>query len=366
MEALITIFREVRDPRDLNARHDLAARLFIALAATLCGAKSCVEIADFAAANEDFLSGIVDLPHGVPSHDSFSRVFRLLDPEEMASVFARFRDALRAALGLKAARGVVAVDGKSLRRAYERGRAFMPPLMVSVFDAETRLSLTTRHAPGGDEIAATLEALRTVTLKGCTVTADALHCHPAMAETVRARGGHYALRLKANHGPLFACVEKAFADADATGGLAFHEQSENGHGRRERRRASVIAVPSAAPAFPGLVAFGRIESERTANARTGAKVHYAALSKALNPGRFLRIMRTHWSVENQLHWPPDVVFHEDDARTRKNYAPQNLAVLRRIALDILRTHPDNKSIARKMNLAAWRKEFFFELFAHMR
>jgi predicted transposase YbfD/YdcC len=179
MSPLITIFREIRDPRDLNTRHDLAAMLFMALAATLCGAKSCVEIADFAAANEDLLSEIVDLPHGVPSHDSFSRVFRLLDPEEMAGVFTRFRDALRAALGLGAANGVVAVDGKSLRR--ERGRAFMPPLMVSVFDAETRLSLMARHAPGGDEVAATLEALKAVTLKGCTVTADALHCHPAMA-----------------------------------------------------------------------------------------------------------------------------------------------------------------------------------------
>ena len=122
MTSLIAIFREVRDPRDLNARHDLAAMLFIALASTLCGARSCVDIADFAAANEDSLAEIVELPHGAPSHDSFSRVFRLLDPEEMAGVFARFMDALREALGIGPARGVVAVDGKSLRRAYERGR----------------------------------------------------------------------------------------------------------------------------------------------------------------------------------------------------------------------------------------------------
>ena len=248
MASLVTNFREVRDPRDLNARHDLAAMLFMALAATLCGAKSCVEIADFAAANEDLLSEIVDLPHGVASHDSFSRVFRLLDPEEMAGVFARFRDALRAALGLGTVKGVVAVDGKSLRRAYERGRAFMPPLMVSVWDAETRLSLMSRHAPGGDEVAATLEALKAITLKGCTVTADALHCHPAMAEAARARGAHYALRLKANHGPLFACVKKAFADADASRALTVHEQSESGHARRERRRASVFPIPPADPA----------------------------------------------------------------------------------------------------------------------
>jgi hypothetical protein len=133
LQALIAIFREVRDPRDFNARHDLAAMLFIALAATLCGAKTCVDIADFAAANEAELAQIVDLPHGAPSHDSFSRLFRLLDPEEMTEAFARFQTALRVELGLPPAKGVVAVDGKSLRRGYERGRSFMPPLMISVW-----------------------------------------------------------------------------------------------------------------------------------------------------------------------------------------------------------------------------------------
>ena len=185
METLISIFREIRDPRDFTARHDLPAMLFVALAATLCGAKSCVDFADFAAAHEDELAEIVDLGHGAPSHDCFSRLFRLLDPEEMATAFARFAKALREGLGLGPAKGVVAVDGKRLRRGYERGRAFMPPLMVSVWDAETRLSLATRHAPGGDEVAATLAALKSLVLKGCTVTADALHCHPRMATEVR-------------------------------------------------------------------------------------------------------------------------------------------------------------------------------------
>ena len=120
----------------------------------------CVDIADFAAANEGELSQIVDLPHGAPSHHSFSRLFRLLDPEEMTAAFARFHTALRAELGLPPAKGVIAVDGKSLRRGYQRGRAFMPPLMISVWDAETRLSLASRHAPGGDEVAATLAALK--------------------------------------------------------------------------------------------------------------------------------------------------------------------------------------------------------------
>jgi hypothetical protein len=214
METLISIFREIRDPRDFTAQHDLAAMLFIALAATLCGAKSCVDYADFAAAHEDELAEFVDLRHGAPSHDCFSRLFRLLDPEEMAQAFACFAKALREGLGLGPAKGVVAVDGKRLRRGYERGRSCMPPLMVSVWDAETRLSLATRRAAGGDEVAATLAALKSLVLKGCIVTADALHCHPRMATEVRARGAHYAIKLKANHGPLFTCAQAAFAAAD--------------------------------------------------------------------------------------------------------------------------------------------------------
>jgi predicted transposase YbfD/YdcC len=367
MQSLLSIFREVRDPRDFNARHELPAILFIALAATLCGAKSCVAMADFAAAYVELLAEIVELPYGTPSHDCFSRVFRLLDPEEMVQVFARFVAALREGLGLGPANGVVAIDGKRMRRGYERGRACMPPLMVSVWDAETRLSLATQHAPGGNEVAATLAVLKTLVLKGCIVTADALHCHPAMAAEVRKTGAHYALKLKANNAPLFTCVQAAFAKADERGKLAFHEESEFAHDRHERRRASVMTRPTNAPDFPGLAAVGRIIEERQAgNGKLTERVHYVALSKRLTPQRVLEVFRTHWTVENQLHWPLDVVFHEDDARTRKDYGPQNLAIIRRIAIDILRAQPDNRSVGRKMNLAAWKQEFFFDLFAHLR
>ena len=366
MQSIISIFREVHDPRDFNARHDLGALLFMALAATLCGAKSCVDIADFAEANANTLAEIVDLPHGTPSHDSFSRLFRLLDPSELDTALARFAQALRAALGIGPAKGVVAIDGKSLRRGYERGQAFMPPLMLSVWDAETRLSIAARRAAGGDEIAATLAALKSLVLKGCIVTADALHCHPRMAEAVRTAGAHYALALKANHGPLYRAAGAAFQQAEAAGRIAVHERRESGHGRHECRRVAVVARPAEAPHFPGLVAFGRIEAERQrADGTRTTAVRYAALSKRLSPARLLDVTRAHWSVENDLHWQLDVVFHEDDARTRKNYAPQNLAVIRRIALDILRSHPANKSIARKMKLAAWSQSFFFELFTHM-
>jgi predicted transposase YbfD/YdcC len=365
METLLSIFREVRDPRDLNSRHDVASMLFIAVAATLCGAKSAVDIADFGAAHVEMLGEIVDLPHGAPSHDCFSRLFRLLDPEELSTALTRFAQALRAGLGLGAPKGVVAVDGKSLRRGYEQGRAFMPPLMVGVWDAETRLSIASRRAVDGNEVGATLAVLKGLVLKGCIVTADALHCHPRMAEAVRASGAHYALALKGNHGPLSRAAVAAFAKA--TGKRAVYEEAESGHDRKDWRRVTVVTAPREAPAFPGLVAFAQIETERTSRrgtVETGTR--YVALSKRLSPNRAFDVTRTHWSIENHLHWTLDIVFHEDDARTRKDYGPQNLAVIRRIALDILRSHPDTRSIARKMKLASWRKDFFFELFAHMR
>lgn len=367
METLITVLREVHDPRDLNARHVCASMLFVSLMATLCGAKSCVDIADFCAAHVADLAQIVDLPHGAPKHDSFSRLFRLLDPDEMARAFTAFAKSFRAALGLAPPKGVIAIDGKRLRRGYERGKACLPPLMISVWDAETRLSVAARASGDGNEVKATLDALKSLDLKGCVVTADALHCHPKMAEAVRARGGHYALKLKGNNAPLRDCAVAAFASAEKRGAGAFCERRESGHDRFERRRVSVVAAPKDAPAMPGLVMFGRVENERRQqNGETSTFVYYVALSKRMAPHKLMAVIREHWSVENKLHWPLDVVFNEDDARSRNNYAPQNLSFIRRMALDILNAHPDKRSVARKMKLAAWSKEFFFDLFTHMR
>lgn len=366
MSSMIAILREVRDPRDINARHVLADVLFVALAATLCGAKSCIEIAEFAEARLVELREIVPLRKGGPSHDTFSRVFRLLDPQELAAGFTAFMTALRRELGLAAPKGVVAIDAKALRRGYEKGQAHMPPLMVSVWDSQTRLAIASSRAPGGSEVTATLDLLKSLTLKGCTVTADALHCHPAMAEAVLGARAQYALGLKGNHGPLLAAAEAGFAAAND---LAFFETQERSHGRSERRRASVLPA-SRLPApvdFPGLKAIGRIEAERTrSDGQTASSVRYVALSKRLSPKKLAAVVRAHWSIENQLHWTLDVVFDEDDARTRKDNGPQNLAVIRRLAHNILRAHPMVASLASKMRRANWSKEFFFELFAHMR
>jgi predicted transposase YbfD/YdcC len=374
VERLLTILREVRDPRDLNARHDCAMLLFTALLATLCGAKSAVAIADFTAANAADLAEVVDLPNGPPSHDSYSRLFRLLDPQELSTALTAFARALRDGLGLGPAKGVVSIDGKRLRRGYERGKSHMPPVMVSVWDAQTRLSLAARAAPDGNEVKASLAALRSLDLKGCVVTADALHCHPKMAQTIRKSGAHYALKLKGNYAPLYERAIAEFAKADAKGKVPCHEtrNEKPSHDRFEHRRAWLIPAPKDID-FPDLAMLGRITCERScvkdktsSNGKTSSNTYYVALSRKMTPARMLETVVTYWSVENQLHWPLDVVFHEDDARTRKDHAPYNFSVIRRLALDILKAHPDERSVSRKMNLAAWKKEFLFELFAHLR
>lgn len=242
----------------------------------------------------------------------------------------------------------------------------MAPLMVCVWDAETRLAIAAARAPEGNDVAATLGLPKALTLKGCTVTADALHCHPAMAEAVLGAKAQYALGLKGNHGPLLAAAEKGFATA---GDLAFFETSERGRGRSETRRASVLPIGRLPepPSFPCLKAISRIEAERTgSDGRPARSVRYVALSRVLTPKKPAEVVRAHWSIENQLHCTLDVVFNEDDTRTRKDNGPQNLAFIRRLAQNILRAYPLDKPLIGKMRKANWSKEFFFELFANMR
>lgn len=365
MKGLLVIFEDVRDPRRENARHDLASILFIAVAATLCGEKTCVDFAEFAEAHFEVLSEIVELPHGPPSHDTFSRVLRVLDPGELVIVLARFVSAMRAALGLRGPK-TVAIDGKSLNGAYEKGKACVPALMVNVWDNETRFAIAAVRAPGRNEAGGALEVLKTLALKGATVTGDALYCKTDVVKACRERKAHYAFRLKANNPTLLNSVEDRFRKAADT--LPVFETSDRKHGRSETRRASVLDVHDlASEDWPDLVSAVRVETRRTsADGKTEARTRYMISDRRFTPQKALELFRGHWSIENKLHWKLDVIFEEDSARSRKDYAPENLAVIRRIAHNILSAHPSNKSIRLKMKLASWSKEFFFELFTHMR
>jgi predicted transposase YbfD/YdcC len=359
--------RKLRDPRAPNARYELLEILFIALAAVLCGAKGATDMADFGKLRIDLLRLYLPLENGTPSHDVFSDVFRMLNPEAFERVFRRFVTAFAEFHGLDLD-GVIAVDGKSLRGAYERGKSATPMHLVNVFAAKASLALATRKAPDRNETEAALEILRMLRLKRKIVTADALFCSRAFAQTVLDQEGHYALALKKNQAKLFADVERCFARRGERDTAETVEDAT--HDRRERRRATVMRNNTLAQRhnFPGIVAIGRITSRRRCKGRPADKpfVRYFILSKYVSAKKLLEIVRSHWTVENQMHWVLDVVFAEDRSRARKDNAPENLAVLRRLALNMLRTHPEQISMRRKMNAAAWDDDFLLSLFGQKR
>lgn len=361
------LFRPLRDPRADNASHDLLDILFIAVAAVLCGAEGPSDMARFGRSKELLLRSFLRLEHGIPSHDTFSRVFRLLDPQAFEKAFRRFMAAFaqfhRLDLG-----GVIAIDGKALRGAYERGRSATPMHMVNVFATQARMALASRKAPGRNEAAGALEVLGMLCLKRRVVTADALHCHRKFAAAVLERGGDYVLALKQNQSKMFAAVVRRFARAGTRSVAERLEPST--HDRREWRRATVIRDASFAAThkFPGVVALARITSRRRPKGGGGGRpiVRYYLLSKWMPAKTLLRVVRSHWGIENQLHWMLDVVFDEDGSRTRKDNGPENLATLRRLALNILRAHPAPFSMRQKIKTAGWDDSFLLSLFGHMR
>lgn len=358
-------FEELPDPRADNALHDLTELLFIALLATLCGATSCTDMALFARMKAYLWQDVLELKHGLPSHDTFSRVFRMLDPRAFEASFRRFMKAFAEGANIKQPRGVIALDGKALRRGYERGKSHMPPVMVTAWAAQTRMALANVLAPNNNEAAGALQLLELLQLKGCVVTADALHCHRAMAKAIVERGGNYVLAVKDNQ-PALSRDAKAAIRTAVRSAAPSAATVDAAHGRKERRTALVTAVKDMAQDhdFPGLKAVARITSKR---GKDDSVERYFLMSRLYSPDEVMRIVRTHWTIENGLHWPLDVVLDEDLARNRKDNAPANLAVMRRLALNIARAHPDTKtSLRAKLKRAGWNDTFLFDLIGHMR
>jgi predicted transposase YbfD/YdcC len=321
----------------------------------------------FGRSKRKLLREFLVLKHGIPSHDTFGRVFQALDPEAFEKAFRRFMAAFAKANGIKLT-GVVAIDGKAVRGAYERGRSSTPLHMVNVFATEARMALASRKAPGRNEAKGALEVLCMLSLEGCIVTGDALHCNRPFARTVLKRGGHYVLALKENQRKLFEAVERRLARAGKRSVAKRVELST--HDRHEARQATVIRDTSvgAANRFPGVAALARITSRRRLRGRRADKptARYYLLSKYVPAKRLLQIVRSHWAIENQLHWVLDVAFDEDRVRSRKDNAPANLALLRKLALNMLRSHPDKASIRRKIKKAGWDDAFLISMLGQMR
>lgn len=360
MEGIRVLFADLQDPRTGNARqHDLLEVLTIALCAVLSGARTSADMARFGELKLSLLRRFLRLENGVPSHDTFSRLFRLIDPAAFAACFGRFVEAFTAANA-----EVVAVDGKSLRRSFERAQAGSPLNLITAWAADQRLVLGQTAAPaGGAEIAAVPRLLAMLDLAGRVVSADAMHCQAETARQIVEQGGDYVLALKDNQSRLHADVQLLLDDPQAPPD-GVHESVDAGHGRIETRRAEVlhdVGWLAEAHGWPGLAAVGKVTAQREIGGTTSSTTRYYLLSHAFPAERFADLVRGHWGIENQLHWVLDVTMDEDHARARKDNAAENLAALRRLALNLIRANPDNRPIRAKFQRAAWDDDFLLQL-----
>jgi predicted transposase YbfD/YdcC len=356
------VFSALKDPRAANARHRLFDVIFIALCATLAGSRTCFQIAAFAQAKEEFLCQLLALEHGVPSHDTFSRIFRILDPQAFEATFRHFTSLFCKALAKDT---VVAFDGKAIRNAIAEGGRCSPLHMVNVWACDASIALAQFKAPNRNEVAGALEVLQLLSIAGTFVTADALHCRSDIAQAILDKGADYVLALKANHPKLLTAVKRCIEQAPAPS--RDEQPTVRSHGRFERRRVSVVRTPGLADehGFPGLRAVACIETWRgTTKLPKNPTLKFFVLSRFVSAKRLRRIARAHWSIENHLHWCLDVTFGEDKARTSLGNGPENLALLRKTALNMLNAHPAKMPLNHKILRAGWRDDFLLEIFAH--
>lgn len=368
--ALIETLGEIPDPRRGNAqRHELLDILAIALVASVCGAESCVDFAEFAEDRETLLREFLSLKNGLPSHDTFSRVFRMLDPAAFARSFDAFLDDLGAA-----GDGVLAIDGKTLRRSFDRAAGRSALHVVTAFGSGARVAIAQRAvAEGENETVAARALLETLALDGLLVSADAMHAHEATAEVILDRGGDYLLALKANRPAMLSEVEAFFADPGEP--LDTFETTDADHGRIETRRHRVTHSTgwlfsdrryAGEPRFPGLLTLACVEATRTGAGRTSLSTRYYLSSARLTPEAFARAVRAHWAIENSLHWVLDVTFDEDRARNRRDNGPENLAILRRLTLNLVNKARPKMSAARKRKRSGWSDAFARTIIGQMR
>ena len=369
MQLFIAAFESVPDPRAENTRHDLVELLIVAFVAVLCGARSCSEMAEFGREKIKLLKRFLKLKHGIPSHDTFSTVLRMLDPKALDAAFGRITAGLVAAL---AKGGVIAIDGKSLKGAYDKGEKSSPRMMVSAYAAGLRLTLATVAAKDRNEVDAGLEVLGLIDLKGKIVTGDALHCNRRTVATIVGKGGDYCIALKGNQESLLSdarsCLTAAERPKAGKKPPPTAKTETMAHGRIETRIGVVVEAKGLAEHhdFQGLKAFGRVTATRTIDGKTTTDVRIFALSRKLSPQTLLETARAHWQIENALHWQLDVSFGEDAQRNRKDNGPANIAVLRRRALDVARLDQSKGSLTIKLKRAGWNDEFMLKLLSQMR
>jgi predicted transposase YbfD/YdcC len=373
--SLVEYFATLPDPRiERTKQHPLLVILVIAICATLCGADDFVAMEQWARAREGWLRERLALPNGIPSHDTLGRVFARLDTEAFARCFLAWVAALRQTLGEE----IIALDGKTLRHSFDRASQKAAIHMVSAWAATNHLVLgQVKVNEKSNEITAIPTLLQWLDLHGCIVTIDAMGCQTAIARQIVAQGGEYVLALKENQETLYADVVEFFEDARARQFAAvthgFHREVDGGHGRIEIRCCWTVAaidwLRERHPAWEKLTAIVMVEAERRVGGKSSQERRYYISSlpggTAGSAARLGEAVRGHWGIENQVHWVLDVSFREDDCRVRLGNAPQNLATVRHIGLNLLRQEPSLKvGIKNKRLRAGWDLDYLERILAH--
>jgi predicted transposase YbfD/YdcC len=359
-------FASLTDPRRKKVTHPLINLVTIALCATIAGADDFVALVAWARRHKDWLARFLDLTNGIPSHDRFNAVFRRLKPDQ----FERCLLSWLAALHDTSGGTLVAIDGKTLRRSFDKATARSALHMVSAWAVSQRLSLASVAVDGkGNEITAIPELLKLIELSGAIVTIDAMGCQAEIARAIVDGGGDYILAAKGNqptlHRGLVGFFLDHLEDDFARVRVSRHETVEKGHGRQEHRTYYVCDIPDDLPdarRWRGLVQIGMSVSDTMRGEKSCDDVRYFILSRRMSARRFATMVRGHWGIENSLHWQLDVSFGEDQSRTRKDHGSANLGALRRTGLSLLKNETSNKlGIKNKRLTAAWDTDYLHKV-----
>lgn len=356
--SILEAFATLPDPRrdHPNKLHKLIDIVVIALCAVIAKSETWEEIADYGEEKEDFFKSFLELPNGIPSHDTFNRVFTVLDPVAWQSCFMHWMQSLSALSQEK----LIALDGKVLRGAKASGTAKAEDKqnalgMVSAWASENELVLGQVAYEKGHESEALLALLCLLDFEGASISIDAAGCHTEIVDCIIEGKADYVLSLKANQGKLFEDANWLFDhQLEHNPNLESFESFDVAHGREEIRTCWVISDLAylEADTWTGLKSLVVINSEVLRKGKLSSSRRFFLSSNDFSPQQALQRVRAHWSIENQQHYPLDVLFHEDHSRTRKDFAPQNLATLRRFALNLLNLDTDTKISKRRKRLRA--------------